>query len=161
MNSYVIKLDGQDYGSNTDYYEAIYVYNTLDESCPLDCDGHPKALVARINGEDYPLRKGFVEKTPEHLLAHRENAVVLMASGELKKALHKGSRFDLEELQTLVDGYIEVVPLDGKTVMVLNEEGKYNGLPYNCRASYLHQKYNNTGDFVVGDVVLCYSEEIR
>lgn len=161
MNSYVIKLDGQDYRSNTDYYEAIYVYNTLDESCPLDRDGHPKALVARINGEDYPLRKGFVEKTPEHLLVHRENAVVLMASGELKKALHKGGRFDLKELQTLVDGYIEVVPLDGKTVMVLNEEGKINGLPYNCRASYLHQKYNNTGDFVVGDVVLCYSEEIR
>ena len=23
------------------------------------------------------------------------------------------------------------------------------------------QKYNNTGDFVVGDVVLCYLEEIR
>lgn len=43
MNSYVIKLDGQDYGSNTDYYEAIYAYNTLDESCPLDRDGHPKA----------------------------------------------------------------------------------------------------------------------
>lgn len=38
MNSYVIKLDGQDYGSNTDYYEAMYVYNTLDESCTLDCD---------------------------------------------------------------------------------------------------------------------------
>lgn len=49
----------------------------------------------------------------------------------------------------------------GKPVIVLNEEGKYNGLPYNCRASYLHQKYNNTGDFVVGDVVLCYSEGIR
>ena len=69
MNSYVIKLDGQDYGSNTDYYEAMYVYNTLDESCTLDCDGHPKALVARINGEDYPLRKGFFLYTGRTLLS--------------------------------------------------------------------------------------------
>lgn len=161
MNSYVIKLDGRDYGSNTDYYEAIYMYNSLDEDCHLSYDGLPKALVARIDGVDYYIRKGFVEKSPEHLLVHRENAVVLMASGELKRALHKGDKFDLEELQKYVDGYIETVPLDGKTIMVLNEEGKCKGLPYNCRASYLHQKYNCTDDFVVGDVVLCYSEEIR
>jgi hypothetical protein len=40
---------------------------------------------------------------------------------------------DLETFQKLVDGYIEVVPLqaDSKVMLVLNEEGKFKGLEPN------------------------------
>lgn len=38
---------------------------------------------------------------------------------------------ELEVLQELVDGYIEVVYLDENTVMICNEEGKLKGLPGN------------------------------
>lgn len=37
----------------------------------------------------------------------------------------------LENLQKLVDGYIETVTI-GTVVIICNEEGRIRGLPYNC-----------------------------
>ena len=40
----------------------------------------------------------------------------------------------LEALQEIVGGYIEVVTLvRNKAVLICNEEGKINDLPYNCQ----------------------------
>ena len=38
---------------------------------------------------------------------------------------------DLKELQEIVGGYIETVRIDPDTVMIVNEEGKLLGLPFN------------------------------
>ena len=64
---------------------------------------------------------------------------------------------DLKRLQTLVDGYIEVVrpvPFGGPVFdcvrMVVDEEGKFKDKPVNVLASALYNGY----DPIVGDVVL-------
>lgn len=36
-----------------------------------------------------------------------------------------GTDFQLEELQAVVEGYIQIVRLDNDKVMVVNEEGKF------------------------------------
>lgn len=57
----------------------------------------------------------------------------------------------LESMQKIVNGHIEVFPLDGDIVIVLNEEGKLKNLPVNfmvkCSPSYT--------EIIVGDVFIC------
>lgn len=60
-------------------------------------------------------------------------------------------------VQAIVGGYIEMVQLDRKTVMYVNEEGKDFGLPVNTAANRL-VAFTNPGlhpaDFIVGPVFL-------
>jgi hypothetical protein len=43
----------------------------------------------------------------------------------------------------------------------MDEEGKVKGKDINILATAMFQAYYNTKDFVVGDVLLCYKEEIK
>ena len=66
-------------------------------------------------------------------------------------------RINLEFLQGVVGGWIELLPIPGLEVnMYLNEEGKIEGLPLNHRASSIaHRTHAVSGyDYIVGDVVL-------
>jgi Domain of unknown function (DUF3846) len=76
--------------------------------------------------------------------------------------------FTLEELQTVVGGYIEVVaaPLavvdDGPMYLVLNEDGKRDNLPINGFATALyHQAGGARDDWIVGNVVLASRRELN
>lgn len=74
-----------------------------------------------------------------------------------------GESFSLEELQSIVGGYIEIVNLDNGDIAVMNEEGKLMNLPFNPYAtaaiSNLNKRYAN--EFIVGDVLFCRSEEVK
>jgi hypothetical protein len=85
-----------------------------------------------------------------------------------------GSHFQLEELQEIVGGYIEIVhpgsfdmrgilDLDEPTrfsgkLLVINEEGKNKGLPLNIRATVI---WGNPNDYIVGDVLFCDEGEVE
>lgn len=71
---------------------------------------------------------------------------------EVKPA--KGKTFSLKELQDIVGGFIEIVHLPNMKLMVVNEEGKLNGLPVNHKASDLYP------DIIVGDVLVCDFNQI-
>lgn len=66
-----------------------------------------------------------------------------------------GSDFTLEELKKFVGGYIEIVHM-GESLLVVNEEGKLNGLPVNYAASNLYMR-----EVLVGDVLMCRKEQIK
>lgn len=68
------------------------------------------------------------------------------------------SNFTTQELQMYVGGYIEIVPI-GQFLLIVNEEGKLNGLPYNKRATELIRLISN--DYVAGDVVYCEKELVK
>lgn len=40
---------------------------------------------------------------------------------------------NLKNLQNIVDGHIQMVPMGETTAIICNDEGKLIGLPYNCR----------------------------
>jgi hypothetical protein len=87
-------------------------------------------------------------------------ATLIKSSGEEINVTPKNnSDFQLEELQTFVCGFIEVVNTKDGRIMVINEEGKLNDLPVNFKASELYE-YSKF-DFIVGDVLLCKSNEIK
>lgn len=69
-----------------------------------------------------------------------------------------GKEFRLDEVQARVEGYIEVVCLNEKQIMIVNEEGKY-GKGMNAVATgiaNLHDALWN-GDYICGNVVICPS----
>ena len=98
-------------------------------------------------------------------------AILIKANRVVEKVLPKNKKtFTLAELQEYVGGYIEIVPIEKvphfymrDALMVVNEEGKLNGLPINIIATDIYL-YNHTGimgvDTIVGDVLICKSKEI-
>ena len=71
--------------------------------------------------------------------------------------------FSLEELQGIVGGYIDIVPLWPGWVMVVNDEGLLKDLPLNVVASMLRlpQRYLCGLGAIVGDVLVCPSKLVK
>lgn len=82
-------------------------------------------------------------------------AQIIKTTGEIIETQpSNGTDFSLSELQAIVGGFIEVVHLSDGRLMVVNEEGKLEGLPINEKASQLYP------DLIVGDVLVCEYYEI-
>jgi hypothetical protein len=60
----------------------------------------------------------------------------------------KGKRWTLEELQSLVGGYIEAISLPSGNVALMDEDGRMRRLPLNPTASAL------VGRALVGPIVI-------
>ena len=73
---------------------------------------------------------------------------------------NNGEAFTLDELQSVVGGYIELIHLPFGRIMVINEEGKLHGLPFN-RAATEHAKAALHNDVIVGTVLICAPGEIE
>lgn len=71
-----------------------------------------------------------------------------------------GTDFQLEELQKIVGGYIEIVGLLDNEIMVINEEGKLADLPVNEKATEFYIEANGFDDYIVGDVLVCDSSMV-
>ena len=85
-------------------------------------------------------------------------AEIIRANGERKLVEPmNGKDFQLSELQKVVGGFIEIVRTKDGRLMVINEEGKLEGLPINELATELYQ-YN---DIIVGDVLVCNRNQIK
>ena len=88
-------------------------------------------------------------------------AYICKSNGEVIKTSPKnGKDFSLKELKEIVGGHIEVVNL-GDDCMVVNEEGKLIGLPFNLNATIVyHFSTNKIDEHIVGDVLVCPKEQI-
>ena len=90
-------------------------------------------------------------------------AKVIFTNGvEQEVSPKNGTDFSLEEMQGIVGGYIEIMPLD-KTgeIMVLNEEGKLMRLPLNEKATDYFLQNSLFDDFIVGNVLVCNSIQVK
>lgn len=90
-------------------------------------------------------------------------ATIYKTSGEcIKIAPENGSDFSLSELQAIVSGYIEIINLFDGRIMVVNDEGKLNGLAINHVATQIfNEAFPITFDVVVGDVLVCANDEVK
>lgn len=79
--------------------------------------------------------------------------------GAVETGPSNGKYFELEEVQLLVGGYIEVVRLSDKLIMIVNENGKIEGLNYNFIATRIAEFFKalRAGDYICGDAVVCPS----
>ena len=89
-------------------------------------------------------------------------AKLYTTNGEVIEVSPKNNRdFTLEELQSFVEGDIEIINLTAEKILIVNEEGKINKLPFNELATELWKKYYGRTDYIVGNALLCNSDEVR
>lgn len=67
-----------------------------------------------------------------------------------------GNSFTLEELQEYVGGYIEIIRLTDKYLMVVNEEGRLLNLPFNSEATDIARQHKAIypNDMIVGNALV-------
>lgn len=73
-----------------------------------------------------------------------------------------GPAFALSELQGMVNGYLEALRLSDNQWLVINEEGKLRGLPFNSIATGLAVAHRRiaTDDYIVGPAIVCTTDEM-
>lgn len=92
-----------------------------------------------------------------------KSGILLTATGAaIGVAPANGTDYTLEELQGLVEGYIEIVTLTENTIMVVNEEGK-GCLPKNVKATVMAKALGAIfpEDYIAGDALLCASDMVK
>jgi len=68
--------------------------------------------------------------------------------------------FNLKELQFILGGYIEVLLLKGDRYMIVNEEGKLNGLEINPEATKIVLE-NGYLDTIAGNALVCPTDYLK
>lgn len=89
--------------------------------------------------------------------------MLVKANGEIRPVEPKnGIDFSLNELKSFIGGgYVEVVNIGSKMLLVCDEEGKLKGLPFNEKATYISMLRYHFIDTIVGDVIFCPTELIK
>jgi hypothetical protein len=83
-------------------------------------------------------------------------------NGEIEEVEpENGEDFKLAELQKMVEGNIEIVPLDKSEIIVVNEEGKLEGLPANGAATRRWREAHGPTDVIVGNALVCDGSMVR
>jgi hypothetical protein len=82
-------------------------------------------------------------------------AFLYKSCGEIVPVLPiNGTSFTLGELSSFVNGYVQIVTLKDGRLMIMNEEGKMDGLQPNDTATNLAKSVLFNGDYIVGDVLV-------
>lgn len=90
-------------------------------------------------------------------------AQIIRTTGEIHEVQPKnGTDFQLDEMQTIVGGYIQIVCIGDDEVMVMNEEGKYT-CELNGAATTLAKMHKAIyhDDYICGDVLVCDTNQIK
>lgn len=70
-----------------------------------------------------------------------------------------GKKFSLEEAQAIVDGYVELIHLEGDDILLCDEEGLIKNKPVNIMATKHAKQLGWRGDFLVGNVMFLKNGE--
>lgn len=94
----------------------------------------------------------------------KENFIIKTDGSKHVITPKNGDKFELEELQEYVGGYIQVIRLNNKhnQCIVVNENGKLYNLQHNTEASIIahSEKAIFDTDFIVGDAVIVNYEQL-
>ena len=72
-----------------------------------------------------------------------------------------GRTFELEEMQEIVGGYIEIIRLNDGRIIVVNEEGLPQGLPVNIEATNILRRDHSTAQYIVGNAIVCDADMVE
>lgn len=70
-----------------------------------------------------------------------------------------GEKISLEEAQALVDGYVELIHLDGDNILLCDEEGLLKNKPINTLATIQARGLGWKGSYLVGSVLFLKDKE--
>lgn len=93
-------------------------------------------------------------------------ALIITPNYEVTPVEPENGKFTLEQLQSIVEGYIEIVRIGEKELMIVNEEGLLRNMEVNDVATaYLNIRKLYVGESpvatpIVGVALFCKSSEI-
>ncbi len=89
-------------------------------------------------------------------------ATIYKTTGEQIEISPKNNKdFQLDELQEIVQGYIEIVNLNSSKIMVCNEEGAINKMPLNRKASKIYSDSIGECAAIFGDALVCDCSQVE
>ena len=74
---------------------------------------------------------------------------------------NNGRTFELEEMQKIVGGNIELVRLNDGRIIVVNEDGLNLNLPVNIEATNILRRDHSTTQYIVGTAIVCDADMIE
>lgn len=83
----------------------------------------------------------------------KAHGLLVKCSGKPERIEFSGNMVTLKEMQDCVKGYIEFVRIPDNKIMVVNEEGKIDGLEFNTSATTFLQS-NGIPHIIVGDALI-------
>ena len=88
-------------------------------------------------------------------------AHIYYPNGDFQETQPKnGTTFELEEIQEIVGGYIEIIRLKDGRIIVVNEEGLNLNLPVNIEATNILRRDHSTTQYIVGTAIVCDADMI-
>ena len=72
-----------------------------------------------------------------------------------------GTTFELEEMQEIVGGYIEIIRLNDGRIIIVNEEGLNLNLPVNIEATNILRRDHSTTQYIVGNAIVCDADMVE
>ena len=72
-----------------------------------------------------------------------------------------GNTFELDELQGIVGGWIEIVRLKDGRIIVIDEEGKSKDKAVNIPATNIMRRDHFTTDYIVGTAIVCDADMVE
>lgn len=72
-----------------------------------------------------------------------------------------GTDFEIEDLWSLIGGYVQVIELEDGELMIVDEEGLCKGLPFNQQATDYVRKHCSYPHQIVGTALICKSEQVK
>ena len=71
-----------------------------------------------------------------------------------------GKTFELDELQGIVGGWIEIIRLKDGRIIVIDEDGKSKDKAVNIQATNIMRRDHYTTDYIVGTAIVCDSDMV-
>ena len=84
---------------------------------------------------------------------------IINTNNEIIESAPKEKFYSLQELQEIVEGYIEIVFLPNNFCLVVNEEGKLKQLPINIIATQIIRQFG-INDIIVGNALYCNRNQL-
>ena len=72
-----------------------------------------------------------------------------------------GKTFELDELQGIVDGYIEPIRLNDGRMIIVDEDGKSKDKAVNIPATNILRRDHYTTEYIVGTAIVCDADMVK
>ena len=113
-----------------------------------------------INEEEVPQQEEqeVVDEQP----TETKSAKIIYTDKEAEDYTPKnGKTFELDEMQGIVGGYIEIINLKDGRMMIIDEEGKSKDKAVNIPATNILRCDHYTTDYIVGTAIVCNADMVK
>ena len=160
------------------YYLAGFPYHALDTYLPkliraglrvAICDdiSEPAKLATEQDAEDADAEEIKDDEQPQEPQADEQatetkSAKIVYPDKDSEDYTPKnGTTFELEEMQKIVGGYIEIVRLNDGRIIIVNEDGLSLNLPVNIEATNILRRDHSTTQYIVGNAIVCDADMVE